>query len=189
MRQVRAHPRSQISLFQHPEETMAERVQSGPYLRQRRTQRNVWEGSTAWDTCLPTPAHTPQIDTCYQSNRVPFLRRYNFRKSDWASITKQLAESLDIEPTTESYEEFVGILRKLSNATIPRGCQKQHIPGLSNNSKDLLKTYNNEYKKDHFSSWTILLGQQLMSNVSTERLKTWNDTIKSMDMKHSSRNA
>ena len=41
------------------------------------------------------------------------------------------------------YNDFVDLVKKAARHNIPRGCEKEYIPGLSDESSDLLKLYDN----------------------------------------------
>ena len=45
------------------------------------------------------------------------------------------------------YNDFVDLAKKAARHNIPRGCQKEYIPGLSDDSSNLLKLYHEEYNK------------------------------------------
>ena len=67
-------------------------------------------------------------------------------------------------------------MKKAARHNIPRGCQKEYIPGLSDESTDVLNFYDEEYNKDPFSEFTIQLGDTLLDEISDEILRsgeTW----------------
>ena len=68
------------------------------------------------------------------------------------------------------------------------GCQ-EYIPGLSDESSDLLKLYDEEYNKDPFSESTIQLGDTLLDEISDERRKIWRDMLENTNLTMNSKKA
>ena len=80
-------------------------------------------------------------------------------------------------------------MTKAVRHNIPRGCQKEYIPGLSDESSDLLKLYDEEYNKDTFSESTIQLGDTLLDEISDERRKIWRDMVENTNLTMNSKKA
>ena len=78
---------------------------------------------------------------------------------------------------------------KAARHIIPRGCQKEYIPGLSDKSSDLLKLYDEEYNKDPFSESTVQLGDTLLDEISGERRKIWRDIVEITNLTINSKKA
>ena len=74
------------------------------------------------------------------------------------------------------------LVKKAPRHNIPRGCQKEYIPGLSDESSDLLKLYDEEYNKDPFSESTIKLGDTLLDEISDERRNIWRDMVENTNI-------
>ena len=73
-------------------------------------------------------------------------------------------------------------MKKAARHSIPRGCQKEYIPGLTDESSDLLKFYDEEYNKDPFSESTIQLGDTLLDEISDERRNIWRDMVENTNL-------
>ena len=59
---------------------------------------------------------------------------------------------------------------------------KEYIPGLSDESSDLLKLYDEEYNKDPFSESTIQLGDTLLDEISDERRNIWRHMLENTNL-------
>ena len=63
------------------------------------------------------------------------------------------------------------------------GCQKEYIPGLSDEYLDLLKLYDADYNKDPFSESTIQLGDTLLDDIYDERRRQiWRDMVENTNL-------
>ena len=80
-------------------------------------------------------------------------------------------------------------MKKAARHNIPWGCQKEYIPGLSDEFSDLLKLYDEEYNKDPFSESTIQLGDTLLDEISEERRKIWRDMVENTNLTMNSKKA
>ena len=80
-------------------------------------------------------------------------------------------------------------MKKAARHNIPRICQNEYIPGLSDESADLLKLYDEEYNKDPFSESTIQLGNTLLEDISVERRKIWRDMVENTNLTMNSKKA
>ena len=79
-------------------------------------------------------------------------------------------------------------MKKAARHNISRGCQKEFIPGLSDESSDLLKFYDEEFNKDPFSESTIQLGDTLLDEISDERHNIWRDMVENTNFTMNSKN-
>ena len=62
-------------------------------------------------------------------------------------------------------------VRVASRRYIPRGCRTNHIPGLSEESKNLYEEYKKQYSSDPFDNGTIETGNALMNNMKKDKKK------------------
>ena len=62
------------------------------------------------------------------------------------------------------------------------GCHNEYIPGLSEESSDLQKLYDEEYNKDQFSESTTQLGDTLLDYISDERRKIWRHMLENSNL-------
>ena len=121
---------------------------------------------------------------------VPFRRRFNPKKANWEQYAYQLDAAVENIPSTaECYDQFVNVLRKVARKSIPRGCRRNYVPGLTSESIQLIEKYREIYEDDPFADSTITFGDELMSAISEERRKAWQTLIESTDMTHNSKKA
>ena len=73
-------------------------------------------------------------------------------------------------------------MKKAARHNIHRGCQKEYIPGLSDESSDLPKLYDEEYNKDPFSEFTIQLVATLLDEISDKRRKILRDLVENTNL-------
>ena len=122
-----------------------------------------------------------------ESTPVP---RFNFRKAKWEKFTLDVEHRIgDIRPVPECYEEFQSMVWVCSKNNIPRGCRKEYIPGLTDESKQLYEDYKNAYNHDPFAERTVELGERLLVLISGERKERWIETITNINFTHNSKKA
>ena len=73
-------------------------------------------------------------------------------------------------------------MKKAARYNIPRGCQKEYIPGLSDESSDILELYDVEYNKDPFYESTIQLEDTLLDEISDERRNILRDIVENTNL-------
>ena len=130
------------------------------------------------------------VNTICTAQTVPFRRRFNLKKANWEQHAYQLDAPVEnIPATAECYDQFVNALRKFARKNIPRGCRRNHVPGLTPESIELIEEYQGKYEDDPIADKSITLGEELMSAISEERRKTWQTLIESTDMTHNSQKA
>ena len=142
---------------------------------------------------IPHTQHRPitiTIKSVLQATTVPFRRRFNLRKADWSSYQQEIEESIhSIQPHPNNYTMFTELLKRSARHHIPRGCQTEYIPGLSEASSDLLKAYHEAYHEDPFSSITMELGEILLDKVGEDRRQVWKEMIENTNLTNNSRKA
>ena len=129
---------------------------------------------------IPRTQHRPitiTIRSPVTATHCLFRRRFNLKKANWSKFTNEIDQAIaNIPAHSNNYNDFVDLMKKAARQNIPRGCQKEYIPGLSDESSDLLKLYDEEYNKDQFSESTIQLGDILLDEISDENVRsgeTW----------------
>ena len=144
---------------------------------------------------IPHTQHRP-IGVCIipvvQAKDIPMRRRFNFKKANWTSFENsldQLITQRQLEPTIENYNTFVEMIKTASRKTIPRGCRRKFIPGLSEEHMDLYEKYQDAFTNDPFSKETSEIGENLIECISEQKRSNWQKLIEETDMKHSSRKA
>ena len=78
---------------------------------------------------FPGSQHRPvklKLQPAVEARETPFLRRYNFRKSNWDSSSCELDQLPSFEATVENNDQFIQSVRKASNKPIPRGRTTRH---------------------------------------------------------------
>lgn len=121
---------------------------------------------------------------------VPLRRRFNFAKANWEQFSRTIDEALlTVPPVPKNYDQFVDIVSRTSRTLIPRGCRTSYIPGLSNESAELLKEYELLYDQDPFSEAATLAGEELLSQIGGNRQERWISTVTNIDMTHNSKKA
>ncbi|KAJ8373455.1 hypothetical protein SKAU_G00040350 [Synaphobranchus kaupii] len=142
---------------------------------------------------IPHSQHRPitiTIRSVLQATTVPFRRRFNLRKADWLLYQQEIEDSIpSIPPHPNSYTTFTDLLKRSARRHIPRGCQTEYIPGLSETSSDLLQAYHTAYHEDPFSSTTTELGEILLNKVGEDRRQVWKELIENTNMTNNSRKA
>ena len=135
---------------------------------------------------IPRTQHRPITITIRSpviATHCPFRRRFNLKKANWSKFTNEIYQAIaNIPAHPNHYNDFVDLVKKAARHNIPRGCQKEYIPGLSDESSDLLKLYDEEYNKDPLSESTIQLGDTLLDEISGERLKIWRDMVENTNL-------
>ncbi|KAL1448195.1 hypothetical protein WDU94_012261, partial [Cyamophila willieti] len=142
---------------------------------------------------IPGTQHRPiacELSGVVKPENVPFKRRFNFKRARWEQFSEELDREIEsLEPVPKNYDLFVELTKKISRKHIPRGCRTQYIPGLSNESKQALVTYQHLYEQDPFSEDTIEAGDHLLQMVSASRTEKWCSLVESLDLKQNSRRA
>ena len=141
---------------------------------------------------IPRTQHRPIAITIISpvtATHCPFRRRFNLKKANWSKFTNEIDQAIaNIPAHPNHYNDFVDLVKKAARHNIPRGCQ-EYIPGLSDESSDLLKLYDVEYNKDPFSESTIQLGDTLLDEISDERRKIWRDMVENTNLTMNSKKA
>ncbi|KAJ8408721.1 hypothetical protein AAFF_G00253560 [Aldrovandia affinis] len=142
---------------------------------------------------LPKSQHQPisvTIKPAITKSEVPFRRRFNLKKAKWAEYNEGMEKALlDVEPTPDNYTMFVQAVKKTARADIPRGCRKDYIAGLTEESLQLMECYETEFGNDPFSDTTSKLGDALMESLGKERRKAGQDLIENINMTQNSKKA
>lgn len=142
---------------------------------------------------IPKTQHRPiilSIRAAFISQSVPFKRRFNFQKANWAFFTRDLDIAVRrITPTIQNYDYFIDTVKRVSRQHTPKGCRIEYISGLSQNHKKIFQDYVKSYEIDPISDVSFNTGQILCERIKEMRRNNWNKTISSIDMRHSSRKA
>lgn len=142
---------------------------------------------------IPRTQHRPIGISVYsdlKTPKIPFKRRFNFKKADWAEYANQLDIKVqNLAATPKNYDTFVECVKSISRKYIPRGCRQHYISGLNDEAKDIISQYTEQYNLDPFSENTIEMGEKLQQLLSASRQKRWSETLEKMDMTHSSKQA
>ena len=70
---------------------------------------------------------------------------------------------------------------------IPRGCRTNYIPGLTDESKTLYESYQEQYRCNPLDDGTIDAGNKLIELMAKQTKERWEEMITSIDLTHNSR--
>ena len=116
--------------------------------------------------------------------------RFNLRKANWQEFTNEIENSITNKPhTVNDYNIFTKILWKAAKRHIPRGCRKNYIAGLTNQTSTMYEEYSRLYNEDPFNQDTIDLGNIILNHLNEEKRARWQECIENTDMTHNSKDA
>jgi hypothetical protein len=142
---------------------------------------------------IPASQHRPigvQVSAVVKPTRVPFKRRFNYKKANWKDFSEELDNKVrQFTPIASNYDLFAKLVNKTARRHIPRGCKEHYIPGLCKESSKLYDDYVAKYEQDPFSEETTELGERVMDCIYHERQKTWQTMIEATDMAKNSKKA
>ena len=141
---------------------------------------------------IPRSQHRPHgvaINPTITPSEQPFHRRYNFKKANWETFTSTLDNGITslASPSWKAYKSFSDLVRVCARKCIPRGCRTKYISGLTLESGELLKHYQELYDADPFSEDTIEAGTNLNDHIKETRKQKWEETITGIDLTHNSK--
>ena len=103
---------------------------------------------------IPRTQHRPITITIRSPVTVPhcpFRRRFYLKNANWSKFTNAINQAIaNIPAHPNHYNDLVDLAKKAARHNIPRGCQKEYTPGLSDDSSNLLKLYHEEYNKQYY---------------------------------------
>ena len=129
---------------------------------------------------IPRTQHRPitiTIRSPVTATHCPFRRLFSLKKANWSKFTNEIDQAIaNIPAHPNHYNDFVDLVKKAARHNIPRGCQKEYIPGLSDESSDLLNSTMRSTTKTHSlsllsSSETPYWMKSLMKDVRSG--ETW----------------
>ena len=142
---------------------------------------------------FPKSQHRPSIiESSTTINSVPTrpVKRWNFRKADWAKFTDRLnttgnnLPSPTSEPNT-AYKAWCSTILSAAKKTIPRGCRKDLIPTWDEECQQLY----DEFTRVEPGVIANEKAEQLTKTIDEKRRERWESTTASIDFTHSSRQA
>ena len=106
------------------------------------------------------------------------------------NITDDLDKTItNIGAVPKKYEDFRKLVWEIAKKNIPRGCRKQYVPCLNDDSKEVYERYTKSYNTDPFSDETLQLGEELTMLLADGRSERWKELVTSTDMTHNSKKA
>lgn len=114
------------------------------------------------------------------------IPKFNFRKVNWEKFTSELDVAIINIDTCPDYDLFRKQVWKAATASIHRGCRKQYIPCLTEQSKPLYFEYQKAYGNDTFTENTIELGEKWLKLINNEKKDRWQELITGIGMTHNS---
>ena len=131
---------------------------------------------------IPRTQHRPITITIrlpVTATYFPFRRRLNLKKANWSKFTNEIDQAIaNIPAHPNHYNDFVDLMKKAACYNIPRGCQKEYITGLSDESSDLLKLYDTNI----LSLSLLSSSDTLLDEISDERRKIWRDMVENTNV-------
>jgi len=94
---------------------------------------------------FPHSQHRPSV--IHIGLQVRIIRRWNFRKADWARYSLATEPSIPLIyvmcniSVEESYQRFCGAMQKAARHSIPRGFRPTNTQCLDEECQDLVKQY------------------------------------------------
>ena len=115
------------------------------------------------------------INPTITPSEQPFRRRYNFKKANWETFSSTLDHGITslATPSWKAYKSFSDLVRVCARKCIPRGCRTKYISGLTLESGELLKHYQELYDADPFSEDTFEAGTNLTDHIKETRKQKW----------------
>lgn len=78
--------------------------------------------------------------------KIPFKRRFNFRKSKWGKFRETLDEKIcKLDSKPENYEAFVEKMKKISRLHIPRGCRERYVCRMTEETSRIKEEYEKSF--------------------------------------------
>ena len=131
-----------------------------------------------------------EVITAISPQTIPFRHHFNFRKANWKKYTADLdSVNTNIEATPTGYTDFIIKLGCISRKMIPHGCRTSYVSSLTGDTFSRYKGYIKPYEEDFFSSDTIEAGVNLITELSQEQRRTWEDLIRNINITHRSKKA
>jgi hypothetical protein len=95
---------------------------------------------------------------------TPFRRRYNFKKANWSTFTKDLdAAVIALESVNENYIAFIKLVKIISRKIIPIISRVKYKTGLTSELVvETLEQYIDRCKTNPFEENTIEKGEELI---------------------------
>lgn len=108
--------------------------------------------------------------------------RWNFKKANWTSFSKNTDEYVRwIPPTVDNYDRFTRALNTAAGKSIPRGYRTEYIPGWNAESDRLFAEFE--------TAGDMEVAEELIQSLDDARREKWRETVENIDFKKSSRKA
>lgn len=105
-----------------------------------------------------------------RANTTQFRRRFNFQKANWLDYSNTLDTKIShLTATSDRYDTFVDIVKRISRKFIPGGCRTRYIPGLTSELSEQFQSYSDRYENYPFNLDTIKEGERLLGNITEVR--------------------
>ena len=119
------------------------------------------------------------------------MKRWNFRKANWAHATNLVDSGIDTLPSPTSsdpdraYSAFCKLITRAAKKAIPRGFRRRYIP----NWDDECDIRYNEFLRAEPGDKASAKASQLTDCLDKKRRERWEETVQGIDFTHSSRKA
>uniref|UniRef100_H3AA21 Endonuclease/exonuclease/phosphatase domain-containing protein n=1 Tax=Latimeria chalumnae TaxID=7897 RepID=H3AA21_LATCH len=142
-------------------------------------------GSPLPASYFPHSQHRPVI--IHIGLEVPIItsapiQRWNLRRADWPAFTAAIKETIGhLSVTSENFECFIKLLKKIAKKNIPRGYRSSFTLGWSPESETLLREYETLGDPD--------VATAFLESLDSARRLWWTEAMENMDFTHSSQKA
>uniref|UniRef100_H3AA22 Endonuclease/exonuclease/phosphatase domain-containing protein n=1 Tax=Latimeria chalumnae TaxID=7897 RepID=H3AA22_LATCH len=110
------------------------------------------------------------------------IQRWNLRRADWPAFTAAIKETIGhLSVTSENFECFIKLLKKIAKKNIPRGYRSSFTLGWSPESETLLREYETLGDPD--------VATAFLESLDSARRLWWTEAMENMDFTHSSQKA
>ncbi|KAM3864710.1 putative RNA-directed DNA polymerase from transposon X-element [Diretmus argenteus] len=143
---------------------------------------------------FPRSQHRPSIikvPSLVESVPGKPVKRWNFRKANWESYTEETErrsaglpdpESSDVD---EAYGAYCRVLLCAAKKSIPRGYNRNYIPGWDEECSRLLSEHQRVSSREEVD----VTAAALIERLDATRKARWTEVVESIDFTHSSRKA
>lgn len=141
---------------------------------------------------FPRSHHRPSLITIpsmVQATQGKNVKRWNFRKANWAGFTKQVSEAAASLPPpcsnnlNDAYDSYCKMLLAAAKNNIPRGVRKAYVPCWDKECEILLRAHTESLTSEDRDK----AADNLFRSLTEKRRQRWTETVESINFTHSSR--
>lgn len=141
---------------------------------------------------FPRSHHRPSLITIpslVQPVQGRDVKRWNFRKANWAGFTEQVNNTAAGLPhpcpnnLNDAYDSYCKMLLAAAKNNIPRGVRKAYVPCWDDECEHLLRSHTEAQTSEDRDK----AADDLFCRLNEKRRQRWTETVESIDFTHSSR--